>query len=302
MAEVTVRDARVDDARAIGEVWATALPYLVRSSARAAVDIQEDATLDRRRSVGVLDGEVVGTGTARRVADDEVYLSVEVRPDRGSRGVGAALLRTVVSAFPDATSLTAVSSDDPIAMAFGIRHGFLPDGEHLISMVAPGSVAKAGRAPEGLRAVTCDNLPDVQILIDTHNAAANDDPSGLSRQYTWETFHADWWNSPDNAPDLSWALLDDVGGTPVVAAFTSMQVDRTRGRAWSAMTATHPSYRGRGMAGWVKRRALNGLAKAGFAEAWTGNDATNAPMLTVNEALGYRPAATSIRLLRRLPR
>lgn len=297
-----MRDAQPDDAAGIAQVWAAAMPHLVRSAARAAADLRQDEALARRRWVALLDGTVVGTGTARRVDDDSVFLTVEVLPERGSRGVGTALLAAAVSASPGATVLTSVCRDDPIALAFSVRNGFLPDGENRVARVDPASVGPAGPAPEGLTATTLDRLPDLDVLVAAHNAAAVDDPSGLSRTYTRTTFLADWWNSPDNAPELSWALLDPAGPSPVVASFTSVQVDRPRGRAWSAMTATHPAYRGRGLAGWVKRRSLNALAAAGVGEAWAANDATNAPMIAVNDALGYRPVGRSIRVQRRLPR
>lgn len=297
-----MRDAQPDDAAGIAQVWAAAMPHLVRSAARAAADLRQDEAVARRRWVALLDGTVVGTGTARRVDDDSVFLTVEVLPERGSRGVGTALLAAAVTAFPGATVLTSVCRDDPIALAFSVRNGFLPDGENRVARVDPASVGPAGPAPEGLTATTLDRLPDLDVLVAAHNAAAVDDPSGLSRTYTRTTFLADWWDSPDNAPELSWALLDPAGPSPVVASFTSVQVDRPRGRAWSAMTATHPAYRGRGLAGWVKRRSLNALAAAGVGEAWAANDATNAPMIAVNDALGYRPVGRSIRVQRRLPR
>lgn len=297
-----MRDAQPDDAAGIAQVWAAAMPHLVRSAARAAADLRQDEAVARRRWVALLDGTVVGTGTARRVDDDSVFLTVEVLPERGSRGVGTALLAAAVTAFPGATVLTSVCRDDPIALAFSVRNGFLPDGENRVVRVDPASVGPAGPAPEGLTATTLDRLPDLDVLVAAHNAAAVDDPSGLSRTYTRTTFLADWWDSPDNAPELSWALLDPAGPSPVVASFTSVQVDRPRGRAWSAMTATHPAYRGRGLAGWVKRRSLNALAAAGVGEAWAANDATNAPMIAVNDALGYRPVGRSIRVQRRLPR
>ena len=96
-------------------------------------------------------------------------------------------------------------------------------------------------------------------------------------------------------------LVDDTTSRPLLASFTSVQVDRQRGRSWSSMTATHPSYRGRGLATWVKQRMLNSLVDAAITEAWTGNDSTNKPMLRVNENIGYEPTATSIRLARRVP-
>lgn len=296
-----MREARTDDAVAIGGLWAAALPWTVRSAARVAADLADDAALGRRHWVGIVDDAVVGAGTARPTGAGEVHVSVVVHPDSGSRGVGTALLDVVVAAFPDATDLTAICADDPIALAFAVRNGFLPVGEHLVSSIVPASVPPVGPVPEGLTALTLDRVPDLDLLLKTHTASAADDTSGLIRVYTRETFLADWWNSPDNAPELSWALLDTSGAAPVVASFTSVQVDRVRRRSWSTMTATHPSYRGRGLARWVLHRMLNSVAEARVTEASTGNDATNAPMIAVEEALGYLPASRTIRVQRRLP-
>ncbi|NUS51654.1 MAG: GNAT family N-acetyltransferase [Nocardioidaceae bacterium] len=299
MPEVTVRDATAADATAIGDVWASAVPYLVRSNARVAADLREDPLHERRRLVGLVDDKVVGTATSRAVGEDESYLTVEVHADWGSRGVGSALLRALLVQLRDRHHLTSVCNGDPVSMAFAVRNNFVPVGEHRVSRVDPRDVPVVGPVPEGLAAATLGVLPELSALLETHNLAAADDPSGLSRRYTMGTFLADWWNSPDNATDLSWALVED-GPTPFVAAFTSVQVDRARGRAWSAMTATHPRYRGRGLARWVKARSLNALADAGVREAWTANDATNGPMIAVNDALGYVEAARSVRVQRRL--
>jgi GNAT superfamily N-acetyltransferase len=301
MPEVMVRDARSEDAPAIAGIWAATMPQLVRSAARAAADLTQDAALGRRRWVGVLDGHVVGTATGRRTDHTQVFFGIEVRPESGSRGVGTALLLAVTEAFPESTEMTSVCSENPISLAFAVRNGFLPVGEHRLSSVDPGSVPPVGPAPAGLVALTLDRLDDLDLLLETHNLAAADDPSGLSRVYDRETFLAEWWTSPDNASELSWALLDTSGSAPVVTAFTSVQLDRQRHRASSAMTATHPSYRGRGLARWVKQRMLNAAAEAGVTEATTANDASNAAMLAVNDALGYRPVSRTIRVQRRLP-
>ncbi|HVH93585.1 MAG TPA: GNAT family N-acetyltransferase [Nocardioidaceae bacterium] len=306
MPEVTVRDARAEDCAAIADIWATAVPYLVRSADRAAADIAADATLGRRHWVGLIDGRTVGTAMARAIHEDDedqLFVAVEVHPDYGSRGVGSALLRAAVAPFPGVTAMQSISRDDPISLGFAVRNGFLPEGEHQICRIEPASASAAGPPPHGFHAVDLSGLEDLQQLLDTYNQAAHDDPSGLSRVFSLQEFRAGWWNSPDNAPEVSWALLaDDPASSdgPVVAAFTSVQLDRTRGRAWSAMTATHPSYRGRGLATWVKRRSLNALAEASVHEAWAANDATNAPMIAVNDSLGYQPAAKSISVRRRL--
>ena len=300
MPEVTVREAGPDDAPAIAGVWAAASPLMVRTSARAAADLRQDPVLGRRRWVGLLDGVVVGTSTARATGDDAAFVAVEVDPEHGSRGVGAALLRAAVAAFPDTHQLSAVCRDDPIALAFAVRHGFLPVGEHQLSGVDPATVPPVGLPPPGLSPVRLDVLADLDALLETHNRCAGDDPSGLSRVYTREEFLADWQTNPDNAPGLSWALVDPTGVTPVVAAFTLVQVDLDRHRSWSAMTATHPDYRGRGLARWLKQKMLTEVAAAGITEAITANDASNRPMLAVNASLGYLPRARTVGLERRL--
>jgi GNAT superfamily N-acetyltransferase len=301
MPEVTVRDAQPEDASAIAEVWAATAPLMVRSTAQAEALLVGDAAAGRRRWVGELEGRVVGTSTARQRDGGTVSISVEVHPDFGSRRIGTALLAPALAAFPEATELTAISNDDPIALAFSVRNGFLPTGEHRIARVDPRTVPAAGPAPAGLREVRLDQV-DPELVRDAHNASAADDPSGLSRVYDRQTFRDDWWDGPDHAPELGVGLLDESGGEPVLVVFTAVQVDRSRGRAWSGMTATRSAYRGRGLARWVKQRMLNSVAAAGVTSATTANDATNAPMIAVNDTLGYAPAGRTIPVQRRVTR
>ena len=299
MGPVTVRDAHPRDAAGIASVWAAAVPYLVRSDARATRDLEQDAELGRCRWVAELDGRVAGVSAARPDGETGSRIGVEVHPDLGSRGVGTALLGAALLAFPDVEVVTAVCNADPIAMSFAVRHNFVPEAEHQVARAVPADVAPPGPVPAGLHELRLDQV-DLGALLSTYNLTADDDPSGLSEHYDEATFHADWWDGPDNAPDFSWALVEETGDVPQVVAFSSVQVDRPRRRAWTAMTGTHPDHRGRGLATWVKRRAMLSLAEAKVREAWTANDATNAPMLAVNRALGYQPAARSIRVVRRL--
>ncbi len=141
-----MRDARPEDAAAIGEVWAAASPLTVRTAARAAADLLQDGLLGRRRWVGLLDDVVVGTATARSTGEDASFVSGGGAPRARQPGVGSALLRAAVAAFPDNHELSAVCSDDPIALAFAVRHGFLPTGEHQVSGVDPRHRSRCGSA------------------------------------------------------------------------------------------------------------------------------------------------------------
>jgi GNAT superfamily N-acetyltransferase len=304
VSEVTVRDVHRSDAAAIGEVSAAAVPHAVWSSAQVAADLRKDATLGRRRWVGLLDNVVAGTASARQVIDPlgdlTLLLDVAVRPEQGSQGVGTRLLLAAAAAFPGANRLQAVGDGGPISLSFAVRNGFLPEHEQPVARVDPRSVADADPDACGLRPVTLEALPDLRMLLETHNIAAAEDPR--RGRMTMYQLRAEWWDRPDNAPGLSWGLLATGPNGPLLAAFTSVQVDQERGRAWSRTTATHPDFRGRGLAQWVKRRTLRSLAQADVREAWSPVDVDDAAMLAVNEALGYRISATSVSLRRRMRR
>jgi predicted N-acetyltransferase YhbS len=302
--EVTVRDAHRGDASAIAEVSAAAVPYLVRSAARVAAEIRDDGRLGRRRHVALIDKQVVGAVTVRqaveRRGEREVFLSVKVRPDQGSQGIGTALLGAAAAACRSASRLVALGNGDPISMAFAVRNGFLPTEEHHLAMVRPATLAPVGTEPEGFRAVTLEALPDLRMLLETHNTSATRDPS--RRRLTMYQLRDEWWDRPDNAPDLSWGLLAHGPDGPVLAAFTSVEVDRERSRAWTTTTVTHPAYRDQDLAHWVRARTLASLASAGVAQAWTVSEPPDGRQLPGAGLLGYHPAATAVRLVRRLSR
>lgn len=302
MPVVTVRDAQRGDAIAIGQVSAAAVPHVVETSDRVAAEMDDDERLGRRRWVALLGDAVAGTATARQVTERrgerDLFLSVQVRPEQGSQGVGTRLLETAASAFPGSSRLLAVADGGAISLSFAVRNGFLPESEQPVAKVDPRSVAAVGHPPSDLRAVTLEALPDLRMLLETHNLATSDDPR--QRRLTMYQLRAEWWDRPGNAPELSWGLLAAGRTGPVLAAFTSVHVDLERGRAWSRMTATHPAYRRRGLAQWVKRRTLGSLAVAGVTQAWAPILGDNEPILAVNEVLGYRAAATSVRLGRRI--
>ena len=60
-----------------------------------------------------------------------------------------------------------------------------------------------------------------------------------------------------------------------------------RGTIWTGYTCCHPDYRGRGIAQAVKLQSLAQAAELGVPLVCTDNDSENAPMLHINERLGY---------------
>src|SRR2546426_261252 len=62
-----------------------------------------------------------------------------------------------------------------------------------------------------------------------------------------------------------------------------------RGTVWTSYTCTHPAYRGRGLAKGVKLQGLAQAVELGVPSVCTDNDSKNAPMLRINQQLGYEP-------------
>ena len=224
-------------------------------------------------------------------------------PRHGSRGVGTALLTEAVAAFPDIDRAAAVSNDDPISLAFAVRNGFLPEGEHRISFVDPAD--RRRRRAGADRAAPGDpgrSSPTCGCCSSTYNAR----PPATTRAGSAAALHDDtslrseWWDNPDNAPE------------PVLRAHRRRRpaarprgVHQRAGRPRARPGVEHhdgdPSDVPAAGAGPVGQATdADGPRRDGVTEAWTGNDSTNAAMLAVNEQLGYVAAATSIRLARRL--
>ena len=104
--------------------------------------------------------------------------------------------------------------------------------------------------------------------------------------------------SPNTPPDRWWLALD--GPTPV--AMSCLSYPPVRGVVWTAFTGTHPAYRGRGIARAVKLQTLAQAVELGVPEVRTDNDSENAPMLHINETLGYTLQPGYVSFVKRLPK
>jgi GNAT superfamily N-acetyltransferase len=82
--------------------------------------------------------------------------------------------------------------------------------------------------------------------------------------------------------------IDDATGD-VVGYSNLLLVAGTPGLAWNAMTAVRRAWRGRGVAGALKRATITWAIENGLDAIETANDIDNAPMRAVNRKLGYEP-------------
>lgn len=287
-----IRTAGPEDAVGIARVWAAVMPQLVMTPRGIEAGLRNSST---RVVLIAVDGpDVVGYGNLYLPDPEQetprVRITVHVPPEQRRRGIGSAMADAIgaEAARVGAASLLIVVSDDDASKGFATKRGFVIGRRMSGSSADLSAVPEPLPAPDGLRVVDYDQVEPRQIWL-AAKAVADGDPSGLSDSPPYDEWLATAWNHPDQRRDLCAAVVD--GDT--VLSFVTTTADPDRRVIWSNLTGTIPAARGRGLAKVVKSTALARARDAGFVTAHTGNDAGNAPMLAVNEWLGYRVTRTS---------
>ncbi|HEY7196057.1 MAG TPA: GNAT family N-acetyltransferase [Gaiellaceae bacterium] len=233
---------------------------------------------------------------------------VGVRSEHCLRGIGGALAVAAEEHLEriGARSVETFAHRGSEGHAFAERRGFVESRVEVYSSIDPATLDRAElerleteKAAEGFRLAPLSELRDRPRDFHALDAAvAADTPDDHPED---DLRYEEWYAGTYEAADLDWdgsrVVFD--GKRPV--AFTLLQVDREQGSAENDFTATLPEYRGRGLARLAKLSSLRWAAEAGLREVATGNDSTNAPMLAVNQRLGYRETAVRSWLTKALP-
>jgi GNAT superfamily N-acetyltransferase len=264
-------------------------PYLVVSATAQRHRLESAAVPGRGTFAAVDAGEVVGWATSALIAGSDPLdgqLRVLVRPDYRGRGIGAKLLEATHEELRSAGAKSARVFADPSTTAWAARWGYQQTRQVLYVGIDPRKAPDVPGVPTGVELAQLNEL-DPRMVYEADEVAQRTKPGDAnitSRPYD------DWlrgvWNSPEMVLGLSMAALYD----DQVVAFTLGHGDHRK--IWSQMTATLPEYRGRGLAKLVKCAALHRAADAGVQTAYTANYDGNAPMIAVNEWLGYYRVAT----------
>ena len=90
-------------------------------------------------------------------------------------------------------------------------------------------------------------------------------------------------HAPDRRDDRWWIACE----RDRVVAMSYLNYPPVRGTVWTGFTCVDSEHRGRGIARAVKLQTLAQAVELGVPEVHTDNDAENAPMLHINETLGY---------------
>ena len=276
----------VDGAIALHDALA---PYLVVTRGALTRRLASPAVPGRGTFAAVDAGDVVGWATTALIAGSDPLdgqLRVLVRPDYRGRGLGAKLLEATHEDLRSAGATGARVFANPAAVEWAARWGYRQTRQVHYAGIDPRKAPDVPGVPSGVELVPLTDV-DPRELYGADEVAQRTKPGDArinSRPY--DDWLAAIWKSPDMVLDLSVAALY---GDQIIS-FTLGHGDRIR--IWSQMTATRPAYRGRGLAKLVKSAALHRAADAGVQGAYTANYDGNAPMIAVNEWLGYDRVAT----------
>ena len=170
---------------------------------------------------------------------------------------------------------------------------------HGARLRAEAEQARAAAARDGYEMTTVDawQSPDkFKALLALDDVTRGDIPTTFPiLPETFENF-MERSTSPERPHDRWWVGVH--GDQPVAVSY--LRYPPVRGYVWTGYTCSHPEHRGRGLARAVKLQSLGQAVELGVPVVYTENDSENAPMLHINEGLGYKQRPGFVSLLKRV--
>jgi mycothiol synthase len=276
---------------------------------------QPDEFMEVARFVALRGERPVGFGQvdhARWDVQPERYSSIwgDLTPAERTRDLLDAFLAAMEGrACSDGARILRVRAeeDDALRIDAVLGRGYREDRRHkrweldLVAnrepLLAMTDDSRARMRQEGVKLITLagDRDPDVIKKVWLLSEEAGDDvPTTIPRVPEAMESYVRWTRAPEIHRDRFWIarIGDEVVGVSVLG------YPPVRGIVGTEWTATARSARGRGIARALKCETLAQAISLGVDRVRTGNDAANAPILHLNETMGYRPAPASINFLR----
>lgn len=253
------------------------------------------------RFLAELDRQPVGAATVGRIymhppAFPAYWGTLAVLPDACRQGLGGELLTAISGEARKAgkTMLHIPAIDSrPEGIDFLLHRGFIEyERAKAVELPLAGRQAPALELPTGVELHTLAERPD---LVDGVYAVATevflDIPGGDTPTAAGDLaeFRARDVDRP-SIPKGGFFVATETGTARVVGyASLLMLPGQANRKAWHDMTAVLRTWRGRGLAGALKRATIGWAIDNGLEVLMTGNDIDNAPMRAVNARLGYQP-------------
>jgi GNAT superfamily N-acetyltransferase len=305
MATLVCRPAKLEDADLASDIITASYPELPKDPVLKRYFWAHPRSEWRTaRYIAEVDGAPVAFvswthGPWDQVSERNSYVEVYLDRDRLKSDLPGSLWEWVTTdALADgAVVLEAQVVEDETEMIEALgRSGYEPDrtervweldlAKHGPRLVGEARAAKAEAQTAGIEMLTLADWPDPDSLRKLHALAEltrRDVPMSFPIPAQPYENYVERMNTPDRRRDRVWVASD--AGNPVALSF--LRFPPVRGQVWTGYTCTHPDYRGRGLARGVKLQTLSQAAELGIPSVLTDNDSENAPMLYINETLGY---------------
>ena len=248
------------------------------------------------------DGQPIASaaGGIRPQRQDRAFTLITVLAEHRRRGAGTVLYDRV-SEWARARGIerleTWVDADDAESVGYAERRGFVEiERDSRLVLDLAGVEPPEIDAPAGVEIVSWAERPDV--IRGIYEVAREGNPDIPGNEDEQMLPFEDWLEHEMNGPgDRADATFVALSGDEVVGyAKFSLTTARPTVAAHD-MTAVRRSWRGRGVAGALKRAQIGWAKRQGYEKLQTSNEVRNVPMRRLNERLGYRVAAVRVFLV-----
>ena len=223
---------------------------------------------------------------------------INVHPDWQRRGIGGTLYHHMLEDLRarDATALkTSVRESMADEVGWVRRRGFVEKSRHWESSLDlrafdPAQFSTHAKPPKGIRIVNLkDELAEdptrLRAVYEFGNILGPDTPrTDPYTPPTWEMWQAMVVGSPWSFPEGFFLAKD---GDRYIGQSDIGRSEAEPELLYTGFTGVLREYRGRGLAHALKIHALTFAKARGYAEVRTWNSTINAPMLAINEKLGF---------------
>jgi GNAT superfamily N-acetyltransferase len=265
--------------------------------------------------VALDDGDLVGAGSfgpAWWTCDPGIFtIEIRVDPARWREGIGTGLYDQLCSRLLSRGTTRLVGwirADAGHAARFAARHGFHETGQVIqeYRLFLPDAVtgdperAEERLRRDGLRLASLAKLGRddewfLRALQRVWAGGADGAPDSEELRRSFPTWQRQILHAPGMSPETHWVALD--GDQPVGMTFLKRLSDEAAETDYTGVAST---YRGRGIATALKRRAIAWAREKGLRWFFTSSEIGNARMIGINRRLGYQPGVRRLEVARDL--
>ncbi len=253
------------------------------------------------RFLAEVDGQTVGAATVGRIyvhppEFPALWATIDVLPAARGVGVGSSLFRAVSEQAREVGKpelFVPASPARPEGIEFLLHRGFREyERDKTVELALAGLDRPDPDPPTEIELTTLAEHPE---LVEGVHAVAlatfGDIPGGDEPMTVGDLaeFRVRDVDRPNVPLDAFFVAKDAASGRVVGYASLVLASAGSRRWAWHDMTAVIREWRGRGLAGSLKRATIRWAIDHDLDALQTGNDVGNAAMRAVNARLGYRP-------------